>query len=146
MTFGNQTFAWWVGKIGKVIIQGSKTHLEKLLESGVTILYDEEYNFEMEHIYVKPESYIFQALNDFVLHWHEHGFSKLFQSLHLPGSPEVIEDKDPKTVLTMHMLSAGFYLWLISIAIASLVFLSEHVVRYFLITRHLHKEMNVMHS
>lgn len=73
-------------------------------------LLDEEYDYEMEHIYVKRESFTFHALNNFVLYWHEYGFSLMFQSLHLPGLPD-IEARESNIVLTTNMLSAGFYIY-----------------------------------
>lgn len=92
-----------------------------------------------EQIFVKPESYIYDiynVLNDFILQGHQHGFFKLFESIHFPHEP-IVDVQDPRKVLTMSMLSAGFYSWLISIVVACLVFVAEHVVRYYTRTRHL---------
>lgn len=135
IVFGNQSFALWTGRMGKNVMFGNREAVQLLYESGVTLL-SEDYNFKAEYFSVKPESFIFDVLNDFILLCHQHGIFKYFESINLPHVP-VARIKDPRKVLTMYMLSAGLYLWLICIAIACLVFLIEHVVRYFSRTRHL---------
>jgi hypothetical protein len=53
-------------------------------------------------------------------------------------SPKV-DKEDPRKVLTMYMLSAGFYIWLGSVLVACVVYVAEHVVRYFTRTRYLNR-------
>lgn len=82
-----------------------------------------------EAFHVRSGSYIHDVLNDFILQCHQHGFIEYFISRHfkLPK----IDKRDTRKVLTMYMLSAGFYLWIISVVVACVVFVIEHIVRYF---------------
>lgn len=132
---GNQSFAFYTYKMGKVPLYFNKTEMKQLLESGMTLLND-DYLLHSEYVMVKPESYIYSVLNDFILQCHQYGFFNHFQTKE--SKPLVLEIKDTsRKVLTMHMLSAGFYLWLMSVLLACVVFLIEHVVRYVSRTRHL---------
>lgn len=133
--YRNETFAAWMGKIGQSIYYGTLQEKEQILSSAMSLL-DEDYNVHYEYVLVKPESVIYEVLNEFILQCHQHGFMRHFESIYFPYPP-IIEPEDPRRVLTMYMLSAGFYLWLITIAVACLVFVGEHVVRYYSRTRHL---------
>lgn len=132
---GNESFALFTFKNGKLPLYFEKKEMKKLLESGMTLLND-DYRLHSEYVMVKPESYIYSVLNDFILQCHQYGFFNHFQSK--KSKPLVLEIKDTsRKVLTMHMLSAGFYLWLMTVLLACVVFLIEHVVRYVSRTRHL---------
>lgn len=139
--YGNQTFALWIGRVEKTILQGHKLFIQRLYETGMTVL-NQDYDFSVENILIKPESYLCSVLNDFIYQWYEHGFNKHHQKINLPSSPIVDTNKDPK-VLTMHMLSAGFYLWSATVLIACFVFIAEHVVSYFASFRRSEREEEV---
>lgn len=134
-SIGNQSFALWTGRMGKNIMFGDRDAVQLFYEKGMTLL-NEDYYFKADYFSVKPESFIFDVLNDFILQCHQHGIFKHFESINLPHV-SVADIKDPRKVLSLYMLSAGLYLWLICVAVACLVFLIEHVVRYFSRTRHL---------
>lgn len=113
-----------------------------MFETGVKLC-DEDYFYDAHSALVKPESYLYSVFNEFILHWFEHGFSKLDQLNNLPEEPQ-IEVKDPRTVLTLYMLSAGFYLWLITVLIACVVFIGENVVSYFASKRRSEPECEIV--
>lgn len=139
--FHNQTFAWWIGRIGGIILQANQKSLERLYENGMTI-FEENYDYTAEYILVKPESYLYGVLNDYILQWREYGFEKYFESMHLFDKP-IVDAKDPRKVLTMYMLSAGLYLWLTSVGIACIVFAAERVVKYLADYRHSESQSKV---
>lgn len=99
------------------------------------VLLESNLRTHLEFFYVMPESYILEVLNDFILQCHQHGFFLHFESKYFE-SP-IIETKDPRKILTFYMLSAGFYIWLMSVSVACVVFVYEHFVRYFTRTRYL---------
>lgn len=136
----NQTFAMFVPRIGPMLLQGTKNETKNLYESGMTLI-NENIVMHSEVIMLKKGTYIKDVLNTFILQCQQHGF---FEHLYLKHIHfQVVDEKDPNKVLTMYMLSAGFYLWLMSIAIACIVFVIEHVVRYFSRTRNLIVEPKV---
>lgn len=129
-----------VPRIGPIVLQGTREDIKKFSESGMTLI-NENIVMQSEFVLLKPGSYIKDVFNTFILQCQQHGF---FEHLYLKHIHyQVIDEKDPNKVLTMYMLSAGFYLWLMSIAIACIVFVMEHVVRYFSRTRHLIVETNI---
>lgn len=139
--YRNQSFALYVARLGQTILQDSKEYFQELYESGMTVVKDNIHTMQSENVLTKPGSYITEVLNTFILQCHQHG---IFQHLYLKYiDPPIVQPKDPKKVLTMYMLSAGFYLWLISISVACIVFVIEHIVRYFSRTRHLIRESEV---
>lgn len=112
--------------------------MAQLLESGMTVVKD-DYYFKSEYIMVNPESYISSILDDFILRFHQSGIFVYLNNKYKPDSL-IFKTKDPRKMLTIYMLSAGFYLWLISVLAACLVFVIEHAVRYFSRTRYLNNE------
>lgn len=72
--------------------------------------------------------FFYQHLEKFILEAHQHGIVEHFRRKWTPRSLEP-DPSEPK-VLTMYMLSAGFILWLGSVAVACIVFIFEHIVRY----------------
>jgi hypothetical protein len=76
----------------------------------------------------RKSSFFFETLNNFLLKAEEHGFTQYFiDSQFIDLHPKV--NPDPK-ILTNQMLSAGFIVWLASVAIACIVFVIEHIVAY----------------
>lgn len=71
-----------------------------------------------------PNGVFTEKLEKFILEGHQHGFLIPKQD-----EPEEKSSDEPK-VLTMKMLEAGFVLWLVSICLACIVFICEHIVRY----------------
>lgn len=94
----------------------------------------------VQNLIAPEEGSLYKLFEDFTLRCHQNGVISHIESMNFP--PEIIQPKDPRKILTFYMLSAGFYLWLISVVVACLVFVGEHVVRYFSRTRHL-KQKNM---
>jgi hypothetical protein len=105
--------------------------------SSEMVLLKDNLRTYFEVFFTQPESYILEVLNDFILQCHQHGFIDYFERKNFE-QPRV-EEKDPRKVLTLYMLSAGFYIWLGSVFVACVVFVAEHVVRYFTRTRYLNR-------
>lgn len=74
--------------------------------------------------------YLSENFEKFILEAHQHGllvhfFSKVYNRF---GSIKEAAQTEPE-VLTMHMLSAGFYVWLATVGIACVVFIGELIKR-----------------
>lgn len=124
-------------KIGSTIIYADRNEREAIFSSEMYLLSD-VLNAHYWYNMISPEEgSLYKVLNDFILRCHQYGFIKHIESNNYPAP--IIQPKDPNVVLTLYILSAGFYLWLISIVVACFVFVGEHVVRYFSRTRHLSK-------
>lgn len=133
IAYKNESFALWTSRFDDSITLFDESLIEKLSQSDLRLL-DDDYSVVFDYVRVPSGSFIYNRLNDFILKCYQHGFIKHFQVTNLPKSSlPLIED--PKKVLTMHMLSAGFALWLCCVAVACCVFFIEHTVRYFTRTR-----------
>lgn len=88
---------------------------------------------------VKSDSELFATVEKFILKSHQHGLIKAQESQFVSMKQKFIQSDEPK-VLTMYMLSAGLYLWLLSVAIACVAFVAEHVV--FHINQKIHDNEN----
>lgn len=73
--------------------------------------------------------FLFEPMEKFILECHQHGLVIQVENQVRRKRAEKSTQK-PKKVLTMHMLSAGWYIWLGGICVATVAFFSEHVVRY----------------
>lgn len=122
----------------------SYRELNNLIFSNNMVFLDDNLKTHFEVFFVQPESCISEVLNEFILECHQHGFFSFFESKYFE-KPQ-IDKRDPRTVLTFYMLSAGFYLWLISIALACVVFVAEHAVRYYTRTRHLGSRVEIWYE
>jgi hypothetical protein len=76
----------------------------------------------------KRSSFLIEGLNKFLLEAEQHGFTDYLYNL----SREIAEPSEPSEpkVLTMDILSAGFVVWIMSVSLACLVFISEHIVYF----------------
>lgn len=70
--------------------------------------------------------YLNEVFEKFILEAHQHGIIE-FCYRQVYHFPDVSVEKFP-IILTMQILSAGFYIWLGSIVIACIVFIGEHVI------------------
>lgn len=107
---------------------GNRELMDKIYESDMRILND-DFSVQFDYILVISQSFIYETLNDFILRCNEYGFTKIYKSLYC-GQP-LFKHHDERVVLTMSMLSAGFYLWLCSVAVACIVFIVEHITDYY---------------
>lgn len=91
-----------------------------------TSLIKEDFRFTLLSWHTVPQSFIFESLEKFILDCHQHGILVHLIDKLLPTV--VKKDEDEPEVLTLYILSAGFFLWLYTVLIAILVFLMEHIV------------------
>lgn len=72
--------------------------------------------------------YLSEILEKFLLEAHQHGIIEgVERKIYRFGNFNYKLESDLQ-VLTMYMLSAGFYIWLGTVAIACVVFVGEHIV------------------
>lgn len=88
-----------------------------------------EDNFQsyFAHWMVIRYSVVYKSLEKFILECHQHGIFEFIRRKYRK-IPKQVETE--QKVLTMYMLSAGFYIWLGSALIACIVFIGEHVHKY----------------
>lgn len=82
--------------------------------------------------YILMYSVVQNSVNKFLLECHQYGIIVHFQNMRnyiFIEPEEVIPEKETAKVLTVYMLSAGFYVWLASIGIACVVFVLEHIYK-----------------
>lgn len=80
-------------------------------------------------------SLLYDSISKFILEAKQHGFVVHFEKEN--DLPEAVLEDEPK-ILTMYILSAGFYVWLGSIIIAFAAFICEHI--HFYVVNHKQKE------
>lgn len=110
------------------ILVTSRQLNKKILESDMYVLKD-SFEIHFDRILVWPESYMYKPLEKFILESYQHGFMDYFEKTITDSLPKLEVNEEP-TVLSMYLLSAGFYLWLFAAAIAGIVFILEQVVNY----------------
>lgn len=116
---GNQTFAFFAGKVGRQIL-GSIENNVAILSSDFEILED-DYFVKHESILVRPESFIYELLTDFILRFTEHGMDEIVDQ----RFEKTV--KNNKIVLTFDLLSAGFTIWFCSVCLALVFFIVEFI-------------------
>jgi hypothetical protein len=79
-------------------------------------------------------------LNNFLLELHQHGHLLHLESMENVPKPPKPQNPEPQ-VLTMYKLSAGFIVWFASFSAAFIVFIAEHIWRYYKVTRHLNRRV-----
>lgn len=116
---------------------GIKTEIYKGL-----IKLDDNYRWHTSVWIVLQYSHVYKTVERFVLLCHQHGFIEHWLDL-FHYETFLMNDTEPK-VLTMKMLSAGFYIWLVSVAIACVVFIGEHI--YFFSMKKINHNVCLKHS
>lgn len=86
-------------------------------------------------------SVVQKSLSKFILECQQHGFINFLERKYWDFKWLKNTKTDPK-VLTMYMLSAGFYIWLVCVAIACIVFALEHAYKFYS-DRYIHYRSNV---
>jgi hypothetical protein len=94
-----------------------------------------DYNYEWTTSgwLVQSNSYLQEILENFTLEILQHGLMTYFVSLY-----SFLDVKPPENgpqILTLYMLSAGFYVWLGTIYVACIVFVCEHCCKNLKITK-----------
>lgn len=91
---------------------------------------DEDFVWTFSQYYLTRNSYLHEILENFILELYQHGFmenmTESTQKLYFP-------EEEP-TVLTLEILSAGFFIWLGSVAVAILAFILELISKIFVVT------------
>lgn len=90
-------------------------------------LLNEDYMVHFYSWFVGAE--LFESFEKYLLECHQHGIINYIHDKYFPK--RIKWDEEGPQVLTMFMLSAGFYLWLGSVVVAILTFIGEHIVRYY---------------
>jgi hypothetical protein len=73
--------------------------------------------------------YLTETFDKFLLEVEQSGFKQYYEDAQFIQLNIWTPDQKPK-ILTMQMLSAGFIVWLVSVGIACVVFIIEHIVAY----------------
>lgn len=84
-------------------------------------------NWFKRYIMIRKFGYLYEIFEMFMLRIHQNGIHMKLTN-HDQNFPDLV---DPKVVLTLQMLSAGFYLWLFCVAMSCIVFLCEMIVGCF---------------
>lgn len=126
--FGNKTYA-------TLNLRSSCETLEKesyITEGGWNFtIFEDDYFLVPQSWLLCPHGYLNGLLNDMILRLSQHGII-----MHIEYSIKdvvlKIKLKDPgPQILTMKKLSAGFIVWISTVSIACIVFLIEHIYKYF---------------
>lgn len=92
---------------------------------GFMIPTEDSYRWHTANWVIVPFSYVYQKVEEFILLCHQNGIIDHLQEMLCVERSSKIEEQ-PK-VLTLEMLSAGFYVWLASVVAAIFIFAIEHL-------------------
>lgn len=91
-------------------------------------MFDETYQTLPISLFTHYRGYLSTILNKFILEAHQHGILIYLQRrVYRFGAVNDEVESDTK-ILTMFMLSAGFYVWLASVVLACIVFIAELII------------------
>jgi hypothetical protein len=99
-----------------------KAQKENIISSKMKIFKD-DYMWVGSSWLVTPNSFLCEALERYILELHQHGIIQHFHDL--VSSPKVPESESDPQVLSMYILSAGFIVWIVTVAMACIVFIIE---------------------
>lgn len=128
LEYENDTFAQIVNRNHLISIFDGKNikEIEKNLRL-FKMLEDETFLTTFTSFLPHYRSYLNEILERFILEAHQHGIiDYCYRQAYRVNDFSGLIVSDPK-VLTMYMLSAGFYIWLGSIVIACIVFIYEQI-------------------
>lgn len=127
LKYHNDTFAEIVDeKFLDILFDGSNyDEIDKYVHSFK--MFKETYQILSISLLSFCRGYLNGILDKFILEAHQHGILEYLQrrSNHFADISDEIESKTQ--VLTLYMLSAGFYVWLITVAITCIAFVGEQV-------------------
>lgn len=93
-------------------------------------MFDETYQTLRTSLFTFYRGYLNEILDTFILEAHQHGILEYLHNRVFRFS-KINDQIDLKTrILTTFTLSAGFYVWLATVAFACIVFIGEHVNFY----------------
>lgn len=105
----------------------SRTKFERNRDNDEQLtIYKNDYFAVPQCWYVKPGSFLVETFDKFILEMHQHGILKHLEDRDKPQKVAKPEEAGPQ-ILTMYMLSAGFIVWISTVAFACLVFACEHI-------------------
>lgn len=124
--FGNETFVTPYIRLSGNNIRMKNDQVTKDFENYFKVLKD-DYRLYYYSWYV--EAHLFESFQKYILELHQHGIIQYLERKYVYIATTPDEEKPKK--LTLFMLSAGFYIWLITVFVALIAFIGEHLVRYF---------------
>jgi hypothetical protein len=80
---------------------------------------------------VHPNSLMYETLENFILELHQHGHLNRLISVYSHRENDHKHIDSGPQILTMHILSAGFIVWIVTVFLSSISFICEHVFNYF---------------
>lgn len=130
LQFGNESFAIHMIRISpKIFFKGILKNTPLDVLDSITRLLDNRLALTGFGWEVKIEKYfLYEQIDEFLLLIQQHGLLKHIENENKFMSKNEVED--PRRVLTMHMLSAGWYLWLGGLCVAFIAFIGEHIPRF----------------
>lgn len=74
-------------------------------------------------------NFLIDSINKFLMECEQHGFYQKFYNDRFHYVPSLSDENDPQK-LTLDILSAGFIVWIVTVAIACIVFIIEHLIAF----------------
>jgi len=133
--FQHFAYPWYRFKVRNlerknVLVAESRTYNMDVVFEEMNCL-DDNYRWHTSVWMVMSFSHVYTAVEEFILLCHQNGIIEHWTEMFYRDRSVKIEE-EPQ-VLTMKMLSAGFYVWLVSVAITCIVFVGEHIYFFFTI-------------
>lgn len=110
----------------KNVLFTEKGHGELRGFARTMIPLDDNFEWHLSSWIVSPFSHVYKTVEEFVLRCHENGIIEHFIDIIFIDDTKIIPE-DPRKPLTMHMLIAGFLVWISCVALVWLVFIGEHI-------------------
>lgn len=104
-----------------------KIELEKIMN-----VMADDYRWHISAWIIYPFSHVYRKVENFILRCHENGIIEYWIDI-LHQDKSINEEEEPK-VLTLLMLSAGFYIWLGCLGVTCCVFIGE-LIFFFIVKR-----------
>lgn len=119
---------WYRFKVKKIrrknaLISGriKEEGLEQIEKNMITL--DDNYRWHTSAWIVYPFSHVYKMVEEFILNCHQNGLIEHW--IDITFVDKTLDIEEPPKQLKMYMLSAGFYVWLSSVAFACSIFLGE---------------------
>lgn len=100
--------------------------------TGQTRMTDDDFVSGLNSWFIFKNSVVHDSLNKFLLECHQHG---IIVYLRQKYKKIIIPEEEKPKILTIYMLSAGFYVWLASVGIAFVVFVIERIHKRVRVTK-----------
>lgn len=91
-------------------------------------IFEEVLQTQTNKIFTLSRGYLAESFEKFIIESHQHGIINYLDRQAYPYSMiDNYQYTAEPNVLTIYMLSAGFIIWLVSVCLAILVFVGEHI-------------------